>query len=70
MLMENGNLKELDISANEIGDDGMRNFSEGLIQNNTLTKLMLYNCEISVKGNYSYFYNINVTTLLHTSKNS
>ena len=53
MLMENKNLKHLDISSNKIGDDGVREVTEGLQQNDTLTVLGLYRCEISVKGNYS-----------------
>ena len=53
MLIENKSLKLLDISYNSIGDDGMRNVSEGITQNDTLIKLTLYDCEISVKGNYS-----------------
>ena len=51
--MEKMNLESLDISFNEIGDDGMRDVSEGLQQNHTLTKLMVDDCEISVKGNNS-----------------
>ena len=53
MLMENKNLTHLDISWNNISDDGVRHVTEGLQQNDTLTKLVLFNCEISVKGNYS-----------------
>ena len=53
MLMENKNLTHLDIGSNNIGDDGVRNVTEGLQQNDTLTELWLINCEISVKGNYS-----------------
>ena len=54
MLMENKILELLNIGDNNIGDDGMRDVSEGLKQNNTLTKLRLYNCKISIKGNYSW----------------
>ena len=53
MLMENKNLTHLDIANNDIGDDGVRHVTEGLQQNDTLTELVLYNCKISVKGNYS-----------------
>ena len=53
MLMENKNLTHLDISFNNIGDDGVRHVTEGLQQNDTLTELELYNCKISLKGNYS-----------------
>ena len=53
MLMENKNLTHLDISINNIGDDGVRHVTEGLQQNDTLTELVLWGCKISVKGNYS-----------------
>ena len=53
MLMENKNLIELNISRNNISDDGVRYVTEGLQQNDTLTELYLFGCEISVKGNYS-----------------
>ena len=53
MLMVNRTLKHLIISMNKIQDDGVRNIMEGMQQNDTLTKLRLYHCEISVKGNYS-----------------
>ena len=51
--METKNLKYLDITVNVISDDGIRDVSAGLQQNNTLTKLILEHCEISAKGNYS-----------------
>jgi len=50
MLMENKKLQHLNIGGNEIGDDGVRHVTEGLQKNNTLTKLLLWGCEISVKG--------------------
>ena len=53
MLMVNRTLKHLNISGNKIQDDGVRDIMEGLQQNDTLTKLLLDYCEISVKGNYS-----------------
>ena len=53
MLMENKNLKCLDISGNVISDDGIKDVSAGVQQNNTLTKLTIHYCNISVKGNYS-----------------
>ena len=58
MLMENKKLQHLDIADNKIGNDGVSHITEGLQQNYTLTKLMLYNCEISAKGNCSYNYYI------------
>ena len=53
MLMVNRTLKHLNISINKIQDDGVRDIMEGLQQNDMLTELLLYNCDISVKGNYS-----------------
>ena len=53
MLMENKNLIQLNIGGNDISDDGVMHVTEGLQQNDTLTKLWLHNCMISVKGNYS-----------------
>ena len=53
MLMENKNLIHLNIGDNNIGNDGVRHVTEGLQQNDTLTELVLHNCKISVKGNYS-----------------
>ena len=53
MLMINRTLKHLNIGFNKIQDDGVRDIMEGLQQNDTLTELWLYRCEISVKGNYS-----------------
>ena len=53
MLMVNRTLKHLDIDGNKIQDDGLRDIMEGLRQNDTLTELVLDNCGISVKGNYS-----------------
>jgi len=50
MLMENKKLQHLDIHLNKIGDDGVRHVTEGLQQNDTLTELLLRDCEISVKG--------------------
>ena len=51
--MENKNFSHLDIGYNDISDDGVRHVTEGLQQNDTLTKLRLVGCKISVKGNYS-----------------
>ena len=49
--MENKSLTHLNIGGNvDINDDGVRQVTEGLQQNNTLTKLWLYKCGISVQG--------------------
>ena len=44
-------LQYLNIGDNAIGDDGVRLITEGLLCNNTLTKLDAYKCGISVEGN-------------------
>ena len=51
--MNNKKLESLSISYNKLGDDGVRYVTEGVQQNDTLTKLWLEYCGISVKGNYS-----------------
>ena len=56
MLAGNKKLRHLNIGGNNIGDDGVSYITEGLQQNYTLTELMLVNCKISAKGNYSYNY--------------
>ena len=48
--MKNNQLQHLDISGNKIYDDGMRQITEALQYNNTLTKLTAYNCGYSVEG--------------------
>ena len=51
MLMENNNLQCLNIDYNYfIGNDGMKQISEGLLCNNTLTKLNAVKCGFSVEG--------------------
>ena len=47
-------LQHLDISGNKIGDDGVRRMAMRLEHNDTLTKLVLANCEISAEGNCIY----------------
>ena len=51
MFMRHNKLQHLDISGNKIGDDGVRRIVWGLEYNDTLTELILANCEISAKGN-------------------
>ena len=41
----------LDVSHNDIGDDGMAVISEALQDNKSLTTLDVYVCRLSVKGN-------------------
>ena len=52
--MENKKLQHLDISSNKICDNGVIHVAEGFHQNDNLTELMLYDCEITAKGNCSY----------------
>ena len=57
MLMETKTLQYLNISDNRIDDEGMKNVMEGLQCNDTLTGLRIHDCQISIKGNYSYLGN-------------
>ena len=43
-------LRELGVSLNDIGDDGMAVLSEALQHNKSLTTLMVARCGLSVKG--------------------
>ena len=43
-------LKELDVSFNDIGDNGISVITEWLLSNKTLTKLNVSRCKLSVKG--------------------
>ena len=43
-------LRELDVSHNDIGDNGISVITEGLRSNKSLTKLDVSRCEFSVKG--------------------
>ena len=44
----------LDVSWNDIGDDGMAVTSETLQHNKSLTELMVAKCGLSVKGTEVY----------------
>ena len=50
MLTETNKLQYLDVSQNEIGDDGVRLVTEGLQYNNTLTELCACRCAFSLEG--------------------
>ena len=50
MLLENDKLKYLDIHDNNIGDDEVRQISEGLQHNSTLIKLNMQKCDFLVEG--------------------
>ena len=43
-------LRVLDVSLNDIGDEGMATLSEALQYNKSLTRLNLNECALSVKG--------------------
>ena len=43
-------LRELNVSDNDIGDDGMAIISEALQHNKSLTALRVAECGLSVKG--------------------
>ena len=47
-------LRELDVSINDIGDNGISVITEGLQFNKTLTKLAVLLCRFSVKGTVLY----------------
>ena len=47
-------LKELDVSWNDVGDNGILVIAEWLLSNKTLTKLNVSHCELSVKGTVIY----------------
>ena len=53
MLRKNKKLQCLYIDRNSVRDEGVRDITEELQQNDTLTELRLHNCKISIKGNYS-----------------
>ena len=43
-------LRVLDVSANDIGDEGMATISEALQHNKSFTTLKVVECGLSVKG--------------------
>jgi len=47
-------LRELDVSWNDIGDNGISVITEGLQSNTTLAKLDVSVCGLSVKGTVLY----------------
>ena len=46
--------KELNVSYNDIGDNGISTITNCLLSNNTLTKLNVTWCDLSVKGTVLY----------------
>ena len=47
-------LRVLDVSNDDIGDDGMAVISEALQHNKSLTRLRVAKCALSVKGTAVY----------------
>ena len=54
LLKVNSSLQELDLGMNDISDDGMLLVFDGLQRNNTLIKLNVRKCGLSVKGTVAY----------------
>jgi len=54
LLKVNDSLQELDMSENDIGDEGISSVAEGLKCNKTLTELDIARCGLSVKGTVEY----------------
>ena len=50
IITDNAALRELNVSGNDIGDNGILVITEGLQSNKTLKRLNVSNCEFSVKG--------------------
>ena len=51
IIIDSATLRVLDVSYNDIGDDGMAVISEALQNSKSLTKLYVARCGLSVKGN-------------------
>ena len=51
IIIDSATLRMLQVSWNDIGDDGMAVISEALQDNKSLTTLNVYKCGLSVKGN-------------------
>ena len=54
LLKVNNSLQELIMYNNDIGDEGMSSVADGLQHNNTLRKLYVWQCGLSVKGTVVY----------------
>ena len=50
VIAGNTALRHLNVSGNDIGDDGISVITKGLKYNGTLTKLNVSRCKVSVKG--------------------
>ena len=56
IIAGSASLRELDISYNCIGDDGMSLISSELCYNNVLTELWVGKCGLTAKGNVDLQY--------------
>ena len=54
VIIGSNTLRELDVSLNAIGDNGISVITEWLLSNKTLTKLNVSYCNLSVKGTVLY----------------
>ena len=54
LLKVNNSLQEIDMGQNIIGDDVMSSVADGIQYNQTLTKLNVRHCTLSVKGTVVY----------------
>ena len=51
IIIDSATFRVLDVSSNDIGDDGMTVISEALQNSKSLTKLDVCRCGLSVQGN-------------------
>ena len=54
IITDSTTLRELNVSYNHVGDNGISVITEGLQSNKTLTKLNVSGCDLSVKGAVLY----------------
>ena len=64
IIIDSATLRVLDVSCNDIGDDGMAVISEALQNSKSLTKLNVSVCGLSVKGNVVCGFNERLSYIL------
>ena len=57
IIIDSATLRVLNVSFNDIGDDGMAVLSEALQNNKSFTTLGVLACGLSVQGNVVYGFN-------------
>ena len=67
LLKVNNSLQELDMSDNDIDDNGMSSVADGLQYSKTLTKLNVQWCGLSVNGTVVYKTEFKIIWLLQFS---